>query len=131
MRQSAVRCRRGQAAVELALVLPVLLLLLFATVEAGRLFAAHLTVVAASREGARWATLGCNDGEIEARVRQAAGPLDDPLLRVSVDPPWPRYTEGITVTVRVSYPVTVLMPVVNRILPDPVWVTGETRMRLG
>jgi Flp pilus assembly protein TadG len=43
---------RGQALVELALILPVLMLLATATVDLGRLFYAQITIAGAAREGA-------------------------------------------------------------------------------
>src|SRR6185503_6112479 len=47
------RCRtRGQSLVELALVLPVLLLLVLAAVDLGRIFFARIAVANAAREGA-------------------------------------------------------------------------------
>jgi len=50
------RSPRGQSLVELALTLPILLLLLVGVLDLGRLYFAQITVVNASREGARYAT---------------------------------------------------------------------------
>lgn len=47
------RAKRGQALVEFALVLPLLLLLIFGVVDAGRLIFAYNTVSNAARNGAR------------------------------------------------------------------------------
>jgi len=52
MRQLATR-RRGQAAVELALALPLLLLVVFGLLGAGRLTATIVSVSAVAREAAR------------------------------------------------------------------------------
>ena len=49
--------RRGQAVVELALILPILMLILMGIVEFGRIFMAHQTIANAAREGARTAVL--------------------------------------------------------------------------
>ena len=46
------RIRSGQALVELALILPIMLTLLLATVDLGRLFYSQITVTNAAREGA-------------------------------------------------------------------------------
>ncbi len=51
--QQTHRVRRGGAAVEFALVLPILLALLFGIMEYGWMFLQNLSVVAAVREGAR------------------------------------------------------------------------------
>jgi len=55
MRQSNER-QRGQSMAELALVLPLLLMILVAMVEVGWAMRAQLTVATASREGARFAS---------------------------------------------------------------------------
>jgi len=44
---------RGQAIVELAILLPVLLLILLGILEFGRIFSTYITITHASREGAR------------------------------------------------------------------------------
>ncbi|MEV4642317.1 TadE/TadG family type IV pilus assembly protein [Actinoplanes sp. NPDC049548] len=71
----------GAAAVELALVLPLLLLLLFGIIDFGRALNAQITLTEAAREGARAAALGL-DGR--ARVTSAAGSL--PVQSVQVTP---------------------------------------------
>jgi hypothetical protein len=55
MRQSDEE-QRGQSLAELALVLPLLLMILVGMVEVGWAMRAHLTVTTASREGARFAS---------------------------------------------------------------------------
>ena len=63
---------RGQATIEIALLLPLLLMpLVFGLVEMGFLFSSHLTISAATREGARMGSnlangggaLGCGGGQ--------------------------------------------------------------------
>jgi Flp pilus assembly protein TadG len=58
------RGERGQSLVELALTLPVLLLLLVGVVEVGNGLNAYLTVVDAAREGARYGITGRVDCDI-------------------------------------------------------------------
>ena len=62
----------GAAAVEMALVLPLLLVLLFGIIDFGRALNAQITLTEAAREGARAAALGL-DGR--SRVSSAAGPV--------------------------------------------------------
>ena len=83
---------RGAAAVEMALVLPVLLFLLMAMIDFGRAYNAQIQVSAAAREGVRLAALNVTPAsagattvdtadvnygvnEIAARVQSAAGGL--------------------------------------------------------
>ena len=52
---------RGQALVEFALVFPLLMLLVFALIDLGRVVYAHNAMAEAAREGARW-------GSVQARA---------------------------------------------------------------
>ena len=56
--QRLTRCDAGQAAVEFALALPVLLLLLFGVIECGRLFYTRLTARNITLEATRFAVTG-------------------------------------------------------------------------
>lgn len=58
MRQRRVRGDEGAAAVELALVLPLLLLLVFGIIEFGRVFNASIEMSGGAREGARAIVVG-------------------------------------------------------------------------
>jgi Flp pilus assembly protein TadG len=60
--------------VELALVLPLLLMLLVGVIEFGRAYNLQLALHAAAREGAREAALGRPLLEVEQSVRDAAAP---------------------------------------------------------
>ena len=68
------RNQRGASAVELALVAPLLLLLLFGTVSAGLTYSDHVATTNAAREGARYAAAA--DGtstwgaSVQSRVQQ-------------------------------------------------------------
>lgn len=72
------RLLNGQGMVEFALVIPVLLLLIFGVIEAGRALFTYIVVVSTSREAARYgAAVGTNDAGIPnyrdcAGIRQAA-----------------------------------------------------------
>jgi Flp pilus assembly protein TadG len=56
MAQSLWSNERGSTAVELAVALPLLLLILLGTADFGRIFAASVAVQNAARNGAQWAT---------------------------------------------------------------------------
>jgi len=72
---------RGQALLEVALTLPLLLLVAVGIFEFGRAYQTWQILTNAAREGARVAVLpGVNDGAVEARVHQylEAGLIPDP-----------------------------------------------------
>lgn len=68
--------RRGGAAIEFGLIFPVLIAILGSVVEYGLMFNEYLSVVSATRNGARWGanwTINSGDSEDEAilRVRES------------------------------------------------------------
>ena len=54
-----MRTQRGQSTVELVLLMPLMLVLLFLLFEVGRLFGSWLLITNAAREGARYAAVQC------------------------------------------------------------------------
>jgi Flp pilus assembly protein TadG len=75
----------GATIVEFALVAPVLLLVVVACLDFARALNAYVTIVNASREGARYATLhpSVDSAAITAAVKSRVVPLDtDPIVMV-------------------------------------------------
>lgn len=70
---------RGAVAVEMAIVLPLLILIIGGMVDLGRLFFVQSMVTNAAREGARMKALGYTDADATSRVN-AASPTLDPAV---------------------------------------------------
>src|SRR5574342_974403 len=73
----------GAAAVEFALVLPILVLLLFGIIDFGRMLAAKITLAEAAREGARaTALLGPAEGvdRVLASTAELDADIDAPIV---------------------------------------------------
>ena len=69
---------RGQSIVEMAFLLPILVLLLVAVVDAARAFDAYIVLTNATREGARYGSFVLQDGSVTvAAVQQVV--VDDVL----------------------------------------------------
>lgn len=116
---------RGSAAVELALVLPLALWLALALIQVGLIAKDALVVVQAAREGAREATVTSD----EDRVRQAVlrgGSLPDDRTSVQVHRGG---TVGDPVTVSVGFRAPLLVPFVEWLFPDEVFVRASATMR--
>lgn len=82
---------RAQAAVEFALVLPLMLLVLAGTIEFGRVFFAYAQLQQAVQEGARYGALlgyAANDAAIIARVQQLSpgGSTDTVTVSATASP---------------------------------------------
>jgi Flp pilus assembly protein TadG len=78
--ERGTRCHgdRGAAAVELALVFPILMFIVFATIDFGRMIEAQITITQAAREGVRVWALGNGTStapltsDVQNRVKDAA-----------------------------------------------------------
>lgn len=128
MRRSGAR---GQALVELAVVMPVVLLVLLAILEFGLMFYAYLTVAHAAREGARTGIVpGATDADIRQRVYEAASELPQERVSVSISPPQGARYAGDPLTVQVSYRYPVLIPLLAAVLGSEVDLTGVYSMRI-
>lgn len=108
---------RGAAAVEFALVLPVLILLLLGLVEFSRVYNIQISLSNAAREGAR--TMAIHNSQPTARTAAiAAAPSINPAVsagQIAVSPS--TCTPGATVAVTISYPVSLLTGFFGATLP--------------
>jgi Flp pilus assembly protein TadG len=117
-RLTRLRREDGQAMTELALVLPLFVVLLLAIVQFGIVFNNYLTLTDATRAGARKAAvsrfIGDNGASAVQAVQTAASGLDQATLTPGISvtstdaggaPDWT--TPGDTVTVTAKYPYTI------------------------
>lgn len=109
MRKLGVRSnQQGQAMVEFALVLPLLLLILLGIVQFGITYSHSLTLADAVRAGAREAAVSRTAANPTAATTQAvlnsASDLDASKVGVSVSSDW---APGDAVTVSATYPYSI------------------------
>ncbi|MDH3752247.1 MAG: pilus assembly protein [Acidimicrobiia bacterium] len=97
---------RGVVAVELALLLPFLVLMVWGIIEFSRGYNAKVTVTHSAREGVRAYAL---DEDPVTAAKNAAGSLDPNSLTVTVSGAQP-CTTGEQVSVTVSYPIDYEIP---------------------
>jgi Flp pilus assembly protein TadG len=117
--------QRGQATVELALGLPVLMMAVLLVIQVGLVVGDQVRVVQAAREGAREAAVDAAPGAARRAAIAGAG-LDPRRATVVVSG---RGAAGSQVTVRVTYRSVTDVPLVGFLLPDPV-VTAQATMRV-
>lgn len=111
-RFTALRREEGQAAVEFALVVPMLIALLLGIVQAGVAFNHYLAVTDAARAAARQAiearVAGVTVSDIQQAAQNAAGSIDLTGRVTVADPTDPTFTHsGSTLTVTVVYPYSI------------------------
>jgi Flp pilus assembly protein TadG len=119
------RSDRGQAVVELALTIPLVVVLLLAIVQVGLVVRDQILVVHASREAARAAAV---DPDPEAARRAAIGSsaLDPHRLHIDVTN---RGAPGSTLSVAVRYSSPTEVPLIGALLPD-VGLRAVTSLRV-
>lgn len=98
----------GAAAVEFALLLPILLLLVFGIIDFGRALNAQITLTQAAREGARVAALGQTN--VTSRAQAAAIGLNGVTVSL-VTPCAAGAMPGADAVVKVSYQFSFVTPV--------------------
>lgn len=106
--------QRGQASVELALVLPVVVAVLLAVVQVGLVVRDQVLVVHAAREAARAAAVDPSVGAAREAAASATG-LDPSRLQVTLGP---QRGSGERLTVTVSYAAPTRVPIVGPLLGD-------------
>lgn len=98
---------RGAAAVEFALLLPVLLLLVFGIIDFGRALNAQVTLTQAAREGARMAALG--EPNVVSGTQAAATGLSPVTVTVTSCPAGAGV--GVNAVVKASYTFSFITPI--------------------
>lgn len=107
---SSARSDRGQATVELALVLPVLVLLLIALVQTALVARDQLLVQDAARAAVREVSVGADDGRVVDAARRTLGGVEVEVHRGSA--------VGDPVEVTVRYAEHTNLPLVGSLFPD-------------
>lgn len=123
--------RKGQTLVEMALILPVLLLLIFGIIEFGRIFNAYLIVSNASREGAREAAVGSTYDDISNEINDITSTLG--TVEVTFTPTnEDDRVQGESVVVTVKYPLPIITPIIGPMISDSnsLDIESSTTMRV-
>ena len=130
-----IKEQKGASAVEFAILLPVLILILFGTVEFGLLLYNQQVITNASREGARAGIVAQTPRVTKEQIETVVlnycgtnlvtfGAYDDPS--VNVPPGATKFGDDLTVTVKFKYTFLVL----SSLYPNPIWLVSQTLMKL-
>ena len=118
--------QRGTAAVEFALVLPLVLVVALALVQTGLLVRDRLLLEAAARAGARAAAVQEDASAIRAAALAAAPSFDDGAVELAVTRAGAR---GDPVTVSIRYLASVRVPFVDWLFGSSIDMTTSTTAR--
>jgi len=117
---------RASAAVEFALVLPLVLVVALALVQVGLLVKDQLIVEESARAGARQAAVSIDDASARQAAIDAAVSLEPDRLGVSISR---GEGGGSPVTVTVVFHAPASVPVVSWLFPSAIELTGTAIMR--
>jgi Flp pilus assembly protein TadG len=116
---------RGSAAVEFALVLPLLLVLVLAVVQIGLFVRDDLVLVGSARAGARQAAVSADDESVRSAVSADAPGLDPTRMEVTIA----RTQRGGPATVSLTYAAPQAVPFVGWLFPSSVALHATAVMR--
>lgn len=121
---------RGQALVEMALILPILLLLLVGIIDVGRVIYSYAHLQMAAQETVRLGGLGKNDQAITNFADQYITLGDPTNLKVKITPKDTERHSGDYVTVELSFPFTFNTPFVSQLFPSPFYLDTKSTIRV-
>jgi len=118
----------------MALVLPVFLLIVMATIDFGWALRSYIVITNSAREGARVGVVGASEADIKAAVAEKSGGLlteDDVTVTNAQSAP------GTNLSVAVSYDHEYISPLGGLLdlvsggsVPDPLPISSSTTMRM-
>lgn len=112
-----IKQQQGQSLVEFALLLPMLVVILFGTVEFGRLWMTMNVLTGAAREGARVAAVTApNTAQVQTAVNNVLSGAS--ITGATITVVGPNAANNVTVTVRINYNVLTgtIVPGISRTL---------------
>ena len=127
--RNRLRNERGATAVEFALIVPLLILLVLGIAEFGRAFQVQGTLSAAAREGVRIMALQNDEAAAKAAVRNATPSLNPAITNLQIDvtpKSCPTVNPGST-TVKLT--IKYSMPYMTGFFGSGVTLTGTGGMR--
>jgi Flp pilus assembly protein TadG len=122
--------QRGQALVEFAIVLPILLLLVMGIAQFGMMFNSYLSLQNASRDGARAGAVGNSTTEIKNLILSTSPRLQESNLTITVTPSDANRKPGDTLTVKLSYDYKLTVPIISNIFNNAIKLNAQTSMRI-
>ena len=132
--------QKGQALVEFALILPILILLVMGIIEFGIIYHTQLVLDNASREGARAGVLqqrgeedsASSDDKIKEVIFDRAATLDRDKLEqgINISPDFGDRRVGVPLKVELTYEVNPFTPVISNIIGDSIELNSSTTMRV-
>jgi Flp pilus assembly protein TadG len=117
---------RGAAAVEFAILLPLLLLLVLGTIEFGRAYNAQITLTNAAREGVRVMAIGNDPTGAKTAAKTAAASVSTSITTSDITLSTNACSTGAQVTLTIKYSLSTITGIAG-----PFLMTGKGVMLCG
>lgn len=104
---------RGAAAVEFALLVPILIMLVFGIMEFGRAYNVQMSLTNAAREGVRSMAINNNQPAARTAARRAATHLNPPLADGNITFSATNCSVGAQMTVTINYSLVTMTGIVG------------------
>ena len=126
-----VRSKKAQSMVEMAIMLPVLLLLLIGIMDFGRILGGYMIIHELARDGVRAGVVGSTKSEIITQIKDNAVLLTVVDSDITVTPSSDGSRNvGDPLIVSIKHDFEILTPFIGGIIPDPWTLTAEYVMRI-
>ncbi len=126
----SLKNQKGQALVEFAIILPIILMLVMGILQFGMMLNAYLTIENASREGARAGAIGSTDAQIQQLIISTSPSLEPHDVTVSITPSETDRSSGDTLTVNIAYNYRLIVPIISNLFNNQVELNTQTSMRV-
>jgi hypothetical protein len=123
-----VKDEKGQALLEFALVLPLLLILIVGIFDLGRVLYSFMHLNIISQETVRLGGLGKSNEEMSQNARNMLHIGDPSNLDINITPTERRSGEYVKVTLQ--YPVEYMTPFISNVLPSPFMIITDSTIRV-
>lgn len=124
-----IKGEKGQSMVEMALLLPVLLLLLVGIFDLGRVLYTQIHLHLVTQETVRLGGLGASDAEMIQFAQNYVHVGDVSLLEITISPGELSRAPGEYVTVSLDYPVDFFTPLISQVIP-PFKMNANSTIRI-
>lgn len=125
-----MRKKNGQAMVEIAIILPIFLLLLCAVVDFGRILYASIHLNMITQEAVRMGGLGKNDYEMVGFVNDNVDLPEEDTIIVDISPNGLTRKSGDYVTLKITYKINYITPIIGAFIPSPFEVITQSTIRV-
>lgn len=130
--QKLVKLNRGQSMVEMAIMLPLLLLMFFGIIEFGLMLGSYVLIHDLARDGVRAGVVGADNDAIKSQIigNSVLLDTDSAHLTITITPEYYSNRKvGDPLEVKIDYKHDVITPLIGSIVGSPVNMSAKYRMR--